>query len=143
MEYHKLASTKSSDPMNLPPGAKLPKSKDGRSLEQRRKGQLAMRQMLERSKQPWVPDAKALREAEVSPTTTRPTARHEPTTHGQQRSPHTTHHSPLTSHLSPLTSHLSPVDTRHSTLDTRHPPLTITHHSPPTTLHPPLVIPLL
>merc|ERR1719440_1791158 len=42
MEYHKLASAKSSDPMNLPPGAKLPKSKDGRSLEQRRRGQLAM-----------------------------------------------------------------------------------------------------
>ena len=58
LHYQHLAHARDANPMRIlrrPTGGK-------RSLEQRRRGQLAMRQMLERSKTPWVADKGALRE---------------------------------------------------------------------------------
>lgn len=63
VHYEHLASPKDANPMNIrglrPTGSK-------RSLEQRRRGQLAMRQMLERTKVPWVADKAALKEQKAT-----------------------------------------------------------------------------
>ena len=63
--YQKLVMSKNSDPMKLPSGG-LVRSQGKRTLEQRRRGQLAMTAMLGRVKTKWTPDGATVAEAHAT-----------------------------------------------------------------------------
>jgi hypothetical protein len=64
--YQKLIMSKSSDPMKLPSGGLMVRSQGKRTLEQRRRGHLAMTAMLGRVKTKWTPDGATLAEAHAT-----------------------------------------------------------------------------